>query len=473
MMARAIEARGARVTMLTCGGGLEICDRTNVTEGPPMPCRTCTAYVDRTLHAHGLSRAQLMSRGTDAAWPELDATGVAELMQVGTEGLALGELVDIPVKWFLLTGDLTRDPLGGVTKRRFLRAGRAVARAIDDWFDELRPDVIVLLNGLFFFESIAWEIARRRGIDVVTYERGFIKETIVVARDTPAAHYEIDEAWNRWKDVPLTPVESEELDAYLADREHGRRSVVHYQFDHTTPAPTAAPGRTAVLFTNITWDSAVLGREDAFASIHAWLDAAVDVFAARPDDRLIIRVHPAEVRLPGKPAREPLGDYIRGQPPLPPNVSVVDAADPQSSYPLMEMCDVGLVYTSTVGLELALRGKPVVVAGRTHYSDKGFTIPAVSPAQFCSTLTAVLDDPADTSVDVEQARRYAYMFFFRNAIASPGVEEHVSGLARLTVTDPASLAPGGDPEIDRLCRIILEGESPIADPPAPRAQASP
>jgi hypothetical protein len=154
-------------------------------------------------------------------------------------------------------------------------------------------------------------------------------------------------------------------------------------------------------------------------------------------------------------------------------VSVVDAADPQSSYPLMEMCDVGLVYTSTVGLELALRGKPVVVAGRTHYSDKGFTIPAVSPAQFCSTLTAVLDDPADTSVDVEQARRYAYMFFFRNAIASPGVEEHVSGLARLTVTDPASLAPGGDPEIDRLCRIILEGESPIADPPAPRAQASP
>ena len=295
----------------------------------------------------------------------------------------------------------------------------------------------------------------------------------MLARDTPAAHYELGDAWRRWEDVPLTQAENTELDTYLADREHGRRSVVHYQFDDSGGrARRRRPGRTAVLFTNITWDSAVIGREDAFAGIHAWLDAAVDVFASRPDDRLVIRVHPAEVRLPGKPSREPLGEYLRDRyPSLPSNVSVVDAADPQSSYPLMAACDVGLVYTSTVGLELALRAKPVLVAGRTHYGDKGFTTAATSTEQFAATLGAMLDDPSAVCIDVERARRYAYLFFFRNAIRSPGVEEHVSGLARLTVQDPAALAPGGDPEIDRICRVILDGASPIADPPAARTQA--
>ena len=79
MMARALEARGARVTMITCGGGLEICDRTNVTEGPPMPCRTCTSYVEHTLDAHGLSQVQLTSRASGTTWPELDTMGVADL----------------------------------------------------------------------------------------------------------------------------------------------------------------------------------------------------------------------------------------------------------------------------------------------------------------------------------------------------------------------------------------------------------
>ena len=34
------------------------------------------------------------------------------------------------------------------------------------------------------------------------------------------------------------------------------------------------------------------------------------------------------------------------------------------------------------------------------------------------------------------AARYAYLFFFRNPVASPGVEEHVLGLARLTIDRP-------------------------------------
>jgi hypothetical protein len=53
------------------------------------------------------------------------------------------------------------------------------------------------------------------------------------------------------------------------------------------------------------------------------------------------------------------------------------------------------------------------------------------------------------------ARRYAYLFFFRAPVQSPGVEEHVLGLARLTVHQLSDLGPGRMPDLDRICDGIL------------------
>ena len=82
-----------------------------------------------------------------------------------------------------------------------------------------------------------------------------------------------------------------------------------------------------------------------------------------------------------------------------------------------------------------------------------------SPTEFARVVDEVLADPAAFAPDVERALRYAYLFFFRNPVASPGVEEHVLGLARLTVDDLDDLAPGADPAVDEICDLVL-GPSP-------------
>ena len=121
----------------------------------------------------------------------------------------------------------------------------------------------------------------------------------------------------------------------------------------------------------------------------------------------------------------------------------------------MEAADVGLVYTSTTGLELGLRGTPVIVAGETHYRDKGFTIDVTSPEEFHAALDKVLADPEAAATDITAAREYAHFFFFRAPIAAPGVTEPLPGLARLDITDLAQLDPGMDPRVDRVCDEIL------------------
>lgn len=460
VVARALQLRGADVRFVTCGGGLGICDRNNTYESPPMPCRSCAGYVHDALDAHGMPRLSLRD-GWEADdpgdWPELDELTLGELAAVEGEGLPLGDLAAIPVAWFLLRTDYHQDPLAPPTWRDFLRSARRIARGVRAALDRLQPDVVVLLNGLFLFESIAWAVCRERGIDVVTYERGFIQETLIFRRNEVAAYFRLDHVWPRYAAQALTSAESSELDAYLDDRRHGRRAVERYWEDVAfTPPDEHAGGRLAVAFPNITWDSAVIGQDIAFESIQQWIAATIDLFAERPQDRLVVRLHPAEVKLTGKQTRERLGDFLAERyPVLPPNVKVILPEDNTSSYPLMEACDVGLVLTSTVGMELALAGKPVVVAGRTHYRDKGFTLDADSADHYRKLVETALEDPAGNAPDRELARRYAYLFFFRNAMAAPGVEEHVTGLCRLTVQDVAELAPGQDEDLDRICDGIL------------------
>jgi hypothetical protein len=462
MIAQALRLRGAEVQFVTCGGGLEVCDRVNTYEGPPMPCRSCTRYVHDSIDAHGFDRQPLRpgwEQEDPGDWPELDELGLDELFHVEHDGLPLGQLISIPVRWFLMRSMLDDDPLAPLTTRRFLRSARRIAQGIEWALDAQKPDVVLLLNGLFLFESIASALCRRRGIDVVTYERGFLPDTLLFHRSQPENLYDVSGLWETVRSVPLTAEEDSELDSYLADRRVGRRTGDKYwvraRFD--TPGKSTK-GRRAVLFTNLTWDSAVLGQEGGFGSIHEWLTTVVEAMAGRPDDELIVRIHPAEVKLAGKQTREPIGAFIRDRyPVLPPNVHVIDATDTTSSYALMEASDIGLVLTSTTGLELALHGTPVIVAGDTHYRAKGFTVDVTSPQELVAALTQALDEPAALAPDTALARRYAYLFFFKAPVAAPGVEEHIPGLARITVTDLAELLPGRNPSVDRICEGILDG----------------
>lgn len=468
LMGQALRLRGADVRFLTCGGGLAICDRVNTYEGPPVPCHTCAGYTGRALASHDLPVATLRDSWDLAAaddadeWPELDRLALHELRDIKDQGLPLGRLVEIPVVWFLCNSDLDTDPLGAITYRRFLRSARRIALAVRRQFDHAAPDVLVVLNGLFLFESIAAAVAEERGIRVVSYERGFIDGTLFFAQGPGACRYEVDHLWSAARQRPLTTVEDERLDGYLADRRRGLRSFVqmwpnpHFARPAEMNGADTAKCRRVVLFTNVTWDSAVQGRNLAFTSLRSWITAVIGQLGGRNDVQLIVRIHPAEVRIPGWETRESMVDVLASAiGPLPPNVRLVLPDDPLSSYSIMESADVGLVYTSTTGLELALMGKPVIVAGRTHYADKGFTIDARSPADHHRLVDEVLIDPAAHRPDVALARRYANLFFFDAVVSQPPAHEPLGGLARLSTVDFRDLLPGQHAGVDAACSAIF------------------
>ena len=436
-----LRVSGAEVRHMTCGGGLKICDRANTWEGPPMPCRSCTKYVNSSLKAHGVEFKPLAPNWGETDWTELDNLSLRELREVEYKGLPLGALVEIPVKWFLLGETLAEDPLGTATYRKFLISARSIVDAAERMLDEFAPTQVLLLNGLFLFESIVWELCKLRNIDVVSFGRSFILDTFFFARNDGAGFCKVDDVWAEWQNIQLSDDENAELDKYLNDRQLGLRTSDDYWKDvRESNVKRIRGGRRAVLFTNLVWDSAVLRQDVAFPSIVDWIVAAIEEFRDRPNDELVIRIHPAETKLSGRESREEMETAVRGRiRQIPENVIIIPSTDPTSSYQLMKEADFGLVYSSTTGMEMVLTGKPVVVSAKTHYRNKGFTIDVNTAEEFKRAIDSLTSDNSDSLPDLELTRKYAYLFFFRAPYSSMGVTEPIRGLVSMTSENPREL----------------------------------
>jgi hypothetical protein len=248
-----------------------------------------------------------------------------------------------------------------------------------------------MLNGTFFAEQIMSALAAGRRLPFSTYEKGFIHDSIVLTPGEAACYLMLPEqAWEEAREVPLTAEEAEAIDAYLGQRRKGGGTFDNFWRERVedltrirSELRLVAGRPLVVMFCNILWDSAVLQREIGFASMGDWVVDGIHWAERHPEVDLVVRIHPAEVRLVNHPTRERTADHIAAHVRvLPANVRVVAADDPTSSYVFMDEAVLGLVYTSTVGLEMATRGVPVLVAADTHYSGRGFTVDPLTSTQY-------------------------------------------------------------------------------------------
>jgi hypothetical protein len=168
-----------------------------------------------------------------------------------------------------------------------------------------------------------------------------------------------------------------------------------------------------MLAANVLGDSLTLGRDIFASSMTEWITKTVQYFARRTDVQLVIRVHPGEKLVP---QAKSMGTVVReALPEIPGHIHVIGALDPINTYDLIEIADVGLAYTTTVGLETAMNRRPVISCGQTHYRGRGFTLDPNTWEEYFATLEKILADiPAHqlTEKQTEYAWNYAHRFFF-------------------------------------------------------------
>ena len=301
--------------------------------------------------------------------------------------------------------------------RRNLHAARAALA----WMNENKPDVVVVPNGTIQEFGVIYEVAQYLKIKTVTYEFGDQRQRIWVAQDDKVMRQNTDDMWEVYKEDTLTRTEKSKIREMFEAR---RKASIWKNFSRLwqqVPAQGAELARTALglderpvvlLATNVLGDSLTLGRETFTQSMEEWLERTLQYFAGKEQAQLIIRVHPGEVLIHGQSMMDVVERVL---PKLPENIHLIGPEEKVNTYDLIAAANLGLVYTTTVGLEMAMSGVPVVVAGETHYRGKGFTLDPTGWVNYYKTIKAVLEDPANFKLQKEQidlAWAYAYRFFF-------------------------------------------------------------
>jgi hypothetical protein len=296
------------------------------------------------------------------------------------------------------------------------------AQAALEWMQSNKPDVVLIPNGLILEMGIVFRVARHLGIDTVTYEFNDQREQIWLAQNSSIMQQETDYLVEARCHLPVT----DEMFERVADLENARRGArvwgkskrlwqyVSSQGAAETRKMLGLDDRPVVMLAaNVLGDSLTLGRDIFAASMTEWITKTVQYFAKRTDVQLVIRVHPGEKLVP---QAKSMGTVVReALPELPSHIHVIGALDKINTYDLIEIADVGLAYTTTVGLETAMNGRPVISCGQTHYRGRGITIDPNSWDEYYTVLEKVLGDiPAHqlNEKQIEFAWNYAYRFFF-------------------------------------------------------------
>jgi len=174
-----------------------------------------------------------------------------------------------------------------------------------------------------------------------------------------------------------------------------------------------------LLATNVLGDSLTLGRNLFAASMAEWITRTVQYFATETDVQLVVRVHPGERLTHGLSMVDVINTAL---PALPAHIHIVKPLEKVNTYDLMEIANLGLVYTTTTGMEMSMNGIPVVACGETHYRKRGFTFDPGSWDEYFEILDGLFNNlpiPRLTDTQIETAWEYAYRFFFEYPIPFP------------------------------------------------------
>ncbi len=431
----ALRLQGVPVVYFACDSGMSHCvlgtNRDNVRKEPP--CKSCI-YQSHTLYTGVPSStsqdAQLKTPRSRVHWfnfqqdeklsKALEGLSLQEMMSFGWEGIPLGALCLPGLRWILRIHHLQDDESTRYLLREYILSAWNVAQKFDALLDETQPRVVVVFNGQFFPEATARHVAQKRGIRVVTHEVGL----------QPASAYFTDGEATAYPIIIPETFEMDEkqnarLDTYLEKRFQGEFSMAGIKFWpemkglHESFLQKAARFKQIVpVFTNVIFDTSQPHANTVFEDMFAWLDMVLDVIRSHPETLFVIRAHPDELRV-RKASRETVEAWVEAAAAVnEPNLVFVGPKETLSSYELIVRSKFVLVYNSTIGLEAAIMGAPVLCAGKARFTQYPIVFFPQTVAEQRSKMEEFLSAES-IHVPVEfklNARCFLYYQLFRSSL---------------------------------------------------------
>ena len=502
-LGRILESRGHRVDVAFCDGLYERCVMMNSISAPPgLPreqfkpvCSQCSLSARHNAHAIGMTLADMAPYHL----PQ-DAYEAARLVEQGGDpvafvhdGIAFGALARHDL--FLARKLLADQPLEAEDMARLretVRSALVVYYAIKRMVAE-RGYTDLLIYGHYAVNSAAALAARSVGISSrlianpqhCNIDRRRLTFNPGNGCEVPLRHLQ---SWLKWKDVPMTADEVIEAGRDILHRFSGVGSH-SYSPAKVAGDPLELLGlkrdrklivaltssldeRQAAAFLEKGWSpdldiDAVGSAARSFPDQITWLTSLCDWVSARDDLQLVIRIHPRE----GINKRESISSShlqrLRSAlQELPGNVRVVWPEDQLSTYDLMEAAHLVQCSWSTVGMEAARLGVPVLTSDPYNFPVGDFMKASSSPEEFFRLTEELLAEGPNLERIVFGLRFYC-MTRLQASVSIEDINPDIHGIAARRF-DAAAQAEIFE---ELLLRPVGSEEIRLAARPAPTAEA--
>lgn len=436
ILALALRSVGHQVTFTLCDRAVGACMNCELNKfrsthefvkaGSSKLCKTCVSRGEKILRIGKFKPHKFTSGGgtITKAWD----------LEVASSG----------AKRFLAIGRVRNVSEYESVLEKFMLASQRMNFEFTQILDSNNFDLILAHHGIYVPQGNVVALARERGIPLVTWVQGYRKGTFVFGfGDTYHKTFLKEE-------VPLSPLPNEiklKTLKYLKSRDTGKADWISFgKFSkHQTKVSRSHSERQSVLLlTNVSWDAQLHYDSRVFLDMHDWIIETVNWFIANPEFDLTIRVHPAE--LTGRiVSQDPVASMINetfGN--LPTNIELIGPGEKVSTYALMDRADLGLIFASKVGIELATLNVPIIVAGESWIRGRGFSNDPKTKEEYFELLRTFLREGTNLHKNQELALSFAHWYFFTKSIEVKSVK-------------PISIYPYMRPKLSNTWRSDDEG----------------
>ena len=474
-LAKALQIRGAEVRVLVCDSAMDGCELKNSRRRDKDQCLSCRLNQRDLVGLFGLEVVKLSSLLTDtdreaarALAARIAADYPARFEHKGVEIISLTN--DSVTRFYY--GDLPANssPEISLQRRRHLYSAIIGVEAAERLRNRWNPTALVGSMSVYADWGPYVRYYRKRGVPyhLVTMAPYDMKAVMVNYED----FYDGTDRFERWRasrsEEFLTAAEDAALDAFLAERfsvgggfEQQWGWFSGGSADAGSLVTRQEKVRNVFLFANLAWDIGINYEGTVFPDVTAWVLESVAAVANRSDVHLYVKTHPEESYGSAHTVRGIAAAIHAAYPVLPANVTIIPPELKIRPYDLFPMIDLGVVYNGTIGLEMLLRGIPVVTAGAAPFGGHGLSLEPADKETYKAALRGAVQPQ---TADPRLVRLFAYFYFIKSQLPWRLTRQvYFDNFEGFTFESLEDLLPGRDKYLDHLCSALLDPDRVVIE----------
>ena len=479
IIALALRMRGINTRFAMCDGVMSGCINRTRKDNTPISkwierCRQCIDYGVGTVDSLGLpyiGMSELVSEERRGEFREIcDNLSDRELTFYEYHQVPVGQFAKASTERYLKGLPLEGNEL---ILREYLYSALVCSEAAQKALNNLKPNRVFMQAHIEYVSwAPAYVVLTRAGLPTTLWGGSLgLEEYItlrnVVGTDWSSRYSLSDEAWKRLSKQPLTTEQEKAVMISVARKPYwNRESTTHSEHvvEHSARASTPREKLLQKLrisdakpiwcvFAHVPWDAGCYPENMVFKHILEWTFTTVQAMLQIKSVTWLLKAHPGESRGGIYGVEELVKDKF---PEVSRHIHFIPAESKITTKDLYSILAGGVTMHGTVGVQLPVRGIPMIIGENTHYTGKGFTNDGVSRERYLELMHHAAEIPLLTEHERNLARRYTYAVYVQRSIPI----NMAQGRKGYTPLDPQKLHllfPGNDEVMDMICDRIIDG----------------